>query len=238
MSRVALVTGGASGIGAAVVRRLANTGYRVVVADVNEEGGRAVAKEADGLFVRVDVADLADNEAAVAKAVEAFGPLDVVHLNAGISSATDIGAGFDLGRYRAVVGVNLDGIVFGIHAALPHMRGGGSIIVTSSMAGVYPWSPSVFYATTKGASVTLVRALAPHLPDNITVNAICPSFVDTPMIAAARDHIARQGRMVASPDLVADAVEQIIAGGRTGQAWIVQAELPLAPVEFPARPSA
>jgi len=76
-------------------------------------------------------------------------------------------------------------------------------------------------ATTKGASVTLVRALAPQLPGDITVNAICPSFVDTPMIAGARDHIVSQGRMVASPDLVADAVEQIIADDRTGQVWIV-----------------
>src|SRR6187399_1286099 len=92
--KVALVTGASSGIGAAVARRLASLGAHIMAADIQEDAGRAIADELDGAFVRCDVRDPAENEAAVAVAVERFGGLDVVHLNAGISTGTSPGPDF------------------------------------------------------------------------------------------------------------------------------------------------
>jgi NAD(P)-dependent dehydrogenase (short-subunit alcohol dehydrogenase family) len=232
-AKVAVVTGGASGIGAAVVRRLSGAGYRVVVADLDEDGGRALAEQVDGLFVRTDVGEFADNEAVMAEAVEAFGRVDVVHLNAGVTSGTLVGENFDLPAYRRVVRVNLDGVVFGIQAALPHLSHGGAIVATASLAGLVPFSDA-FYAATKHAVVGLVRSLAMTLPANVTINAVCPGFTDTALIAGLRESLVSQGYLLASPDRVADAVEKILTEGGTGQAWTVQADQLIELVEFPA----
>src|SRR6478752_7415890 len=120
--KVALVTGASSGI---------------VAADIQEDAGRAIADELEGAFVRCDVREPADSEAAVAVAVERFGGLDLVHLNAGISTGTSPGPDFDLEQYRRAISINLDGVVFGLQAALPALRarGGGAIVATASMAG-------------------------------------------------------------------------------------------------------
>src|SRR5215213_7132433 len=120
--KVALVTGGSGGLGRATCRALAEGGARVVVVDVAEEAGRAVAAEVDGLFVRADVSSFDENLAMVRSAVDHFGGLDLVHLNAGISSGFSIDETFDLELYRRAMGVNLDGVVFGAHAALPALR--------------------------------------------------------------------------------------------------------------------
>ena len=224
MTDVVLVTGGASGIGAAVARRFASTGARVVIADVNPAGAAAAA-ELGGLFVPTDVALAEDNENAVAKAREAFGRLDIVHLNAGTG---DGGTEFDLDRYRRIMAVNVDGTMFGIRAAV---RGGArAIVVTSSLAGISPATFDPVYAASKHAIIGLVRSLA--IPD-VTVNAVCPGFIDTPMIAAFKDRLPEHGLAVADPDEVAAAVVQIVQGGETGQAWTVQAGQPPTLVQFP-----
>lgn len=224
MTDVVLVTGGASGIGAAVVRRFASAGARVVIADVNP-AGTAVAAELGGLFVPTDVALAEDNENAVAKAREAFGRLDIVHLNAGTGNG---GTEFDLDRYRRIMAVNVDGTMFGIRAAV---RGGArAIVVTSSLAGISPATFDPVYAASKHAIIGLVRSLA--IPD-VTVNAVCPGFIDTPMIAAFKDQLPEHGLAVADPDEVAAAVAQIAQGGETGQAWTVQAGQPPTLVQFP-----
>src|SRR3954465_13106302 len=115
--KVALVTGGSSGLGRATCRALAAAGASVVVADVAEEAGRAIAAELGGHFVRTDVARMEDDKAMVREAVERFGGPDYVHLNAGVSSGFGIDDSFDLDQYRLAMGVNLDGVVFGAHAA-------------------------------------------------------------------------------------------------------------------------
>ena len=224
MTDVVLVTGGASGIGAAVARRFAGHGAKVVIADLNPAGA-AVAAEIGGLFVPTDVAVRKDNENAVAKAREAFGGLDIVHLNAGIGNG---GTEFDLDRYRRIMAVNVDGTMFGIRSAV---RGGArAIVVTSSLAGISPATFDPVYAASKHAIVGLVRSL--ELP-GVTINAICPGFIDTPMIAKFRDQLPAHGFAVADPDEVAAAVEQIVGSGESNQAWDVQAGRPPAVVQFP-----
>ncbi|MFC0540502.1 SDR family NAD(P)-dependent oxidoreductase [Kutzneria chonburiensis] len=221
---VVLVTGGASGIGAAVARRFAGNGAQVVIADVNPLGAE-VAAEIGGLFVPTDVSAVEDNDNVVAAAREAFGGLDVVHLNAGIGAG---GTDFDLDAYRRIMAVNLDGTMFGIRAAV---RGGArAIVVTSSLAGISPATFDPVYSASKHAIIGLVRSF--QIPD-VTINAVCPGFIDTPMVAGFRDRLLEHGLAVASPDEVAAAVEQIVAGGESNQAWEVQAGRPPAVVQFP-----
>ncbi len=236
MTNVVLVTGGASGIGAAVVRRFARAGARVVIADVDERAGTAVAEETGGLFVPTDVTREQDNQAAVRAAVTAFGGLDVVHLNAGVGGAGGAGEDFDPQRYRQTLAVNIDGTMFGIRAALPVLApaGRGAIVVTSSLAGLAPAPFDPVYSASKHAVIGLVRSLALAWTESgVTINAVCPGFVDTPMIASLRDAIVGRGLAVADPARVAEAVEAIVAGRETGRAWMVQAGRPPEPVEFP-----
>jgi NAD(P)-dependent dehydrogenase (short-subunit alcohol dehydrogenase family) len=234
---VALVTGGAGGIGAEVCRQLARHGARVAVADLDEDRGRAVAGEVDGLFVRTDVRDRAQLHDAVAAVVTRWGRLDLVGLNAGTASVAgraDLDP-FDEEWYRHIVGVNLDGVAFGVAAALPALRraGGGSIVATASLAGLVPLPHDPLYTMTKTAVVGLVRALAPTLAvDNVRVNALCPGFVDTPMIDGIRHAFTAAGFPLLAPADVAAAFLTVATDGGSGQAWFVQPGRPPAPYQF------
>lgn len=232
---VALVTGGASGIGLATVRRLAALGARVVVADVDEQGGEAAAAEVGGRYVDCDVRDPAAHERAIALAQQTYGGLDVIHLNAGLASGTDQLDRLTVDRYRLVVGVNLDGVVFGVRAVLPALRqrGGGSIVATASLSGLTDYPGDPIYAATKHAVVGLVRALAATLaPDRIQINCVCPGFVDTPLLAGHVEQFTAAGYPLLSADDVADAVVAAVTSRGSGQAWVVQPGRPAAPYEF------
>src|SRR5437763_5524223 len=161
--RGALVTGGASGIGLATARRLTTEGARVVVVDFNEDAGKQAAEELDGLFVRCDVTDPADVSEAFRQAEEHLGGIDIAHLNAGVVSRTNQIDELSDEEYRRVVGVNVDGVVFGAREAARSMkrRGGGSIVATASLAGLVAYATDPLYALTKHAVVGLVRGLAP-----------------------------------------------------------------------------
>ena len=226
MSAVALVTGGASGIGAATCELLAADGARVVVADVDEERGAAVADRVGGLFVRCDVADPDSSAAAVAFAVAEYGGLDLVHLNAGMSTGCGVGDDFDLASYRRAVGVNLDGVVLGTHAALPALRarGGGAIVATASMAGLIGMPMDPIYTATKHAVVGLARALGPLLaPEGIRFNAVCPAFAETPIVDPIREHLVAAGFTLIPAEAVARAVLSLFGGDMAGECWFVQA---------------
>src|SRR4051794_29076606 len=123
--KVALVTGGAGGLGSATCRALAEAGAVVVVADLDEDRGTQLARELGGYFVAVDVTDLDANRAMGKRTRELAGGVAPAFLNAGVTTGCGIGDDFDLARYRRAMGVNLDGVVFGTHAVLDALRDPG-----------------------------------------------------------------------------------------------------------------
>jgi NAD(P)-dependent dehydrogenase (short-subunit alcohol dehydrogenase family) len=231
---VALVTGGANGIGAAVVRRLAGRGASVVVADLDLAAAETVAASVGGVPVRCDVSSLEDNLAAVAVVLETFGGLDVAVLNAGVSAGCSLGDDFDLARYRRLVGANLDGPVLGLHAVWPAMRErGGDVIVTASMAALAPVPVEPLYAASKSAVTALVRSLAPSwAAAGVRLNAVCPSFTDTAIIEGFRATIDELAIPLLDVEQVADAFEQVLATGRAGESWMVVPGRDVQPYRF------
>ena len=223
--KVALVTGAAGGIGRATVRALAAEGAVVVAADIDEAGAHAVAAEAGGHAFACDVSDLEANRAAVAFAVETCGGLDLVHLNAGVGSGCGVDGDFDLALYRRAMGVNLDGVVFGLPAALPALRarGGGAIVATSSLAGLTGTPYDVLYSANKHAVVGLTRSLGPSLArEGIRFNAVCPGFAESALIEPLREMIAASGVAIIAPERVAAAVVGLFAGDAAGECVVIQ----------------
>ncbi|MHB8671011.1 MAG: SDR family NAD(P)-dependent oxidoreductase [Acidimicrobiales bacterium] len=231
--KVVLVTGGASGIGAASARAWAAQGAAVIVADRNADAGEAVAREVGGRFQPMDVGDPDAWRTLAAQ----LGPggIDVAHLNAGIAN---IGADLvDMSDedYRRIISVNLDGVVFGTRALVPLMAAGdgGAIVATASLAGLIGFPPDPVYTLTKHGVVGLVRSLAPALQARrITINAICPGLVDTPLLGEARELIAQAGFPLIPPEEIADAVVGAVTSGLSGQAWVCQPGRPPEPYEF------
>lgn len=240
-----LVTGGANGIGAATVRRAAAAGARVLIADTDAERGADVAAETGAAFQRTDVTDADQVAAAVERAAADHGGLDVLHLNAGVGGPSEglaaaTGVPFDLDEYRTAVAVNLHHIVYGVHAALPHLRGraGSSIVVTASGAGLYATPSGEIYTATKHAAVGYVRSLALTIEAPPVINAVCPGFVDTPMIAGIRPMLEEMGlgATIMEADEIAAAVERLAGTAESGQAWLVEKGAEPAPFAFPPLP--
>jgi meso-butanediol dehydrogenase/(S,S)-butanediol dehydrogenase/diacetyl reductase len=185
--KVAIVTGGASGIGAATCRRFVDEGARVVVADVNDDAGTSFARTlgADGAFRHTDVGVLAEVEATVTFAVERFGGLDVIHNNAVWSGGGYVHT-IDAETWDRSLQVMLTGCFYGMKAAIPAMlaRGGGSIINTSSIEGIVAEIMAAPYNTAKAGLINLSRTVAiEYGRKRIRSNCICPGVVDTPLAA-------------------------------------------------------
>jgi meso-butanediol dehydrogenase/(S,S)-butanediol dehydrogenase/diacetyl reductase len=186
--KVAIITGGASGIGAATVRRFAAEGAAVVCADINDDAGAAVvaAVQAAGgraAYHHTDVSSLADLQAAVAFAVERFGGLDVIHNNAAWSGGGYV-ADIDPEIWDRSLRVMLTGVFYGMKAAIPAMlaRGGGSIINTSSVEAFVAEIMAAPYNTAKAGMINLARTVAVEYGrKNIRANCICPGVVETPL---------------------------------------------------------
>ena len=185
--RVAVVTGGASGIGWATVRRLSSEGARVVVADMDTTAGPLVAKEVEGLFVEVDVTDEQQVGALFDQARREYGSVDVAFNNAGISPPDD-GSILETGleAWRRVQEVNLTSVYHCCKAALPHMleQGRGSIINTASFVAVMGAATSqISYSASKGGVLAMTRELGVQFArQGVRVNALCPGPVDTPLL--------------------------------------------------------
>ena len=185
--RVAVITGGAGGIGLASARRLTAEGAKVVLADVDEGAGEAAAKEVGGVFVAVDVTDPAAVERLFATAFDTYGSVDVAFNNAGISPPDDdsiLTTGLD--AWRRVQEVNLTSVYLCCQAALPYMQrqGKGSIINTASFVAVMGAATSqISYTASKGGVLAMSRELGVQFArEGIRVNALCPGPVNTPLL--------------------------------------------------------
>ncbi len=221
---MAVVTGGARGIGAAVAERLSDLGARVVVADLAD--GADLATRLGGLFVRCDVSDPVQADSLMAHVAAAYGRVDIVFANAGVRGDSSIGDGFDAAEYRRVMGVNVDGVVFTVQAALPYLRaaGRGRIVVTASMAGLMPVPMDVSYAVSKAAAIGFVRSAAPLLAaDGVTLLAVCPSFADTAILGDGRALLVESGFAIMPVAQVGDAMIEALDRGAPGECWMVQA---------------
>ncbi|KUI37357.1 SDR family oxidoreductase [Mycobacterium sp. GA-2829] len=228
--RVALVTGGASGIGRATAIRLAGAGMRVCVLDIDGAAAKAVADAIGGIGLHCDVTDPDEIEMAFAACVTTMGGLDVVFLNAGITIdwSGDIGE-LDLAQYRRSVGVNLDGVVFGARAAVRTMRtlphADRAILATASLAGLMPWHPDPVYSLGKHGVVGFMRSVAPNLAaEGIAVHTICPGITETGVLGDRRPLVERIGVPVMDPVAIADAVLVALESpaGSTGTCWVTQ----------------
>jgi len=184
--KVAVVTGGASGIGRAMVRRLAAEGARVVVVDLAEDG-EAAAEEVGGLFVRADVTDPDAVRAMYDTAVAELGGLDVCCNNAGISPPDDDSIlETELDVWRRVQEVNLTSVYLCCKYGIPHLleRGGGSVVNTASFVAVMGAATSqISYTASKGGVLALSRELGVQFArQKVRVNALCPGPVNTPLL--------------------------------------------------------
>ncbi|RZQ59250.1 3-oxoacyl-ACP reductase [Amycolatopsis suaedae] len=185
--RVAVITGGASGIGLATARRLASEGAKVVIADVADDAGKQAADEVGGLYLRADVTDETQVEALFQGAVDAYGSVDVAFNNAGISPPEDdsiLTTGLD--AWQKVQQVNLTSVYLCCKAVLPHMRrqGRGSIVNTASFVAVMGAATSqISYTASKGGVLAMSRELGVQFArESIRVNALCPGPVNTPLL--------------------------------------------------------
>ena len=222
MSRVAIVTGGAGGIGRVLVSRLAEDGYRVVVVDLAEERAEALARDVRGEALVADVSRAADWAEKVLPRLE---HLDLACLNAGVLTGTPSLADLADTAYRRSVGVNVDGVVFGVRALAPLLeRSRGTIVVTSSLAGLVGMPSDPVYSLTKHAVVGFVRSVAPQLEQRgVRVTMVNPGLADTPMVAGpVRDAIEEAGFPLLAPEEVADAIVLAAREGRPGEAFVVQ----------------
>ncbi|MER6809448.1 glucose 1-dehydrogenase [Spirillospora sp. NPDC000708] len=190
----ALITGAAQGIGAATARLFAARGARVVVADVNEEGGKetVAAIEADGgeaVFVRADITSGADVEAAVAAAVRSFGRLDCAVNNAGIEEQGSALHEITEEAWDKLVAVNLKGVWLSMKYEIRQMlaQGGGTIVNMASVAGLVGLPLGISdYSATKGGVVSMTRTAAiEYVKQGIRINAVCPGVVRTALLAQA-----------------------------------------------------
>lgn len=193
-SKVALVTGAASGLGAADARRLAEEGAAVVLTDINEELGREVASTISGsLFLKQDVRDEQRWKSVIAETMSHFGRLDILVNNAGLVQFADIEQ-IKLEEFRFQQAVMTEGTLLGCKYAIPAMRlsGGGSIINVSSVGAIKGIGEIVAYAAAKGAILSMTRSIAVHCQSNrynIRCNAIAPGAHETPMTVQAMQQV-------------------------------------------------
>lgn len=230
----ALVTGAAGGIGATVARRLAGLGAHVVLTDLNDESGSALAGEIGGDYHHLDVSD-ADQWGGLVAAHKGF---DIAFLNAGVPTrlADDPQSTAPLGEvtdraYRRIMGANVDGVVFGARAVLPAMvaAGSGHIVITASMAGLsaVPFDP--IYVLTKHAMVGFAKSLGLITgPQGVCISAICPGFADTNIITPEmKEMLGLMQIPIMSPVRVADTVVTALEANISGSVWAVWGDLPI-----------
>jgi NAD(P)-dependent dehydrogenase (short-subunit alcohol dehydrogenase family) len=208
--KVALVTGGGSGIGRASSLAFAREGAKVVVADVAVEGGEETVKlikQAGGeaLFVKADVSKAAEVEALVNAAISTFGRLDCAHNNAGIEGAAATTVNYSAEAWDRVIAINLTGVWLCMKYEIPQMlkTGGGAIVNTASTAGLVGYKGGSAYVASKHGVVGLSKTAAlEYAKAGIRVNAVCPGAIDTPMMGRITNHRADWAAKMASSEPV------------------------------------
>lgn len=246
--KVAVITGGASGIGRTTAELLASLGATVMIADVNrKDAHHAVAAiESSGgraAFVRTDVTDADSFREVLQATVDQFGRLDILHNNAGIM----LGPSFPettLERWRRVLDIDLQAVILGTYLAAPIMQrlGGGVIINTASMSGLYPFPQDPVYAAAKAGVVNFTYSLAPWASARkIRVNCICPGVTQTEFVRRMMDQAAAAGRdsqfpaRMLQPQVIAEAVLMFIEDDSlAGQVFEAR---PSATMTVPPRPA-
>lgn len=194
VGRVALVTGGGSGIGAAVSLLLATRGATVIVADINPAAAEKTASAlmsggAKAVALEMDTTKPEDSRRAVQHAVDVFGGLDHAVNNAGIGGNLEVTvADGDLENWRRTIDINLNGVFYGLHYQLTHMtkRGKGSVVNLASILGMRGQEKSAAYVASKHGVIGLTKTAALEAAkQNVRINAVCPGYIDTPMLATA-----------------------------------------------------
>ncbi len=186
--KIAVITGAASGIGKATAVRFAKAGANVVLADTQDASH--VAEMTGGLFVRTDVSSESDVKNLMDSTAARFGKITTVINNAGIGGQAVLVEGIEEEPLDNCLSVNLKGVIWGIKHAVPHMTEGGSIINTSSYAGLYGTPSYGMYVATKAAVIGITRTAALELAQRkIRVNCICPGTCETPMMETEKAKI-------------------------------------------------
>jgi NAD(P)-dependent dehydrogenase (short-subunit alcohol dehydrogenase family) len=239
-SKVALITGGGSGIGRATALALAKEGAVIVAADLNEDGARETVRlveelGAKGAAVRVEVTRRDDLERMVEFAEETFGGIDILHNNAGIGTPQPRFPAAKPELWEKTLAVDLWAVIAAVQTVVPAMqrRGGGVIVNTASIAGLIAHLPDPVYSAAKHGVVGLTRSLTfLHSEANIRVNCVCPGVVDTPMVRGRPEELteaelkAREAFVssmpLIRPEEIAEAVmEFVLDDSLVGQAMAV-----------------
>ncbi|MET1057034.1 MAG: glucose 1-dehydrogenase [Pedobacter sp.] len=189
-NKVAIVTGASSGIGEAIAIAFAAEGARVVVSDINEEGGNKVVEKiksngGDAVFIKADTSRPEDNEHLVAETVKHFGKLDIAVNNAGIGGPAAIAAEYKIEDWDKVIAINLSGVFYGLRYQIPAMltNGGGSIINMASVLGQVGTPLSPAYVAAKHGVVGLTKSAALGYADQkIRINSVGPGYIRTPLL--------------------------------------------------------
>jgi len=217
--KVAVITGGGSGIGRATAQRLASEGAAIVIADLDSATGQeavGLIESAGGraVFAKVDVTDAEQAARMLDTAISRFGRLDILHNNAGTGMSPPGFPRATLNAWRRVLDIDLQAVILGCYLAAPLMeREGGAIINTASMAGLYPYHHDPIYAAAKAGVVNFSYSLAGWAAERkIRVNCICPGIVDTPLVQRLTAERAAAGLQsilpgkILQPEAIADAV--------------------------------
>ena len=222
--KAGVITGGGSGIGRATSVRLAREGAAIVVADVDEAGGAETVKMIEGnggraTFVKADVTRIDDTRRMLETAVSKYGRLDILHNNAGIGVGAPGFPDAPPERWHLVVEIDLQAVILGTGLAAPIMQkgGGGVIINTASMAGLYPHRQDAVYGAAKGGVVNFTHSLASWEAERkIRVNCVCPGIVDTPLVRRGLEQAAQFGikswmpSKILQPEEIADAIVMLV----------------------------
>jgi NAD(P)-dependent dehydrogenase (short-subunit alcohol dehydrogenase family) len=220
--KVAIVTGGASGIGLATARLLAVNGARLVIADIDSEAGAAAVREieangGEARFVRTDVTKREDLAGMLDHATQQFGRVSVVINNAGVDDAGQDFFAPGADRWERTLAIDLAAVIRGTQLEVQYMRrqgGGGVIINVASMGGLIPMATGPVYAASKAGVIHFTRSLAYLADESIRVNVICPTFTDTPLVRAHGDVVMQAMKQevggLLTPEQVAEGVLELV----------------------------